>query len=129
MRQKLRTIVVDGITYRWRFAPGYERTGDPADPYQSHDIFTAYLAEQRTGQVRIHFRTWEDAIVGGPLRTASRLNRTNPESSAVNLHTPKLAAQLIRQARIRGWNPQERTNPFVINDGLALLAEIGYRVE
>jgi hypothetical protein len=104
MRQKLRTIVVDGMTYRWRFAPGYERTGDPADPYQSHDIFTAYLAEQRTGHVQIHFRTWEDVIVGGPLRTARPLNRTNPESSAVNLqytdsrrrqrqHCPALAGQ------------------------------------
>jgi hypothetical protein len=133
MKQKLRKIALDGSVYLWRFVPGYEHM-PPVDAseratWQSRDTFTAYLATQRLCPLIVRFRTWEDPIIGGPLRTGASINLTNPESSGVNLHTPGLAAGIIRQARQCGWQPEQTATPFIIENGLQLLAEMGYRVE
>jgi hypothetical protein len=133
MKQKLRKISVDRMIYLWRYIPGYEQT-PPTNAsgyatWQSRDTFTAYLVTQRSCPLIVRFRTWEDPIIGGPLRTGAAINLGNPESSRINLHTPRLAAEIIRQARQRGWQPEQTATPFIIENGLELLAEMGYRVE
>src|SRR3712207_3002520 len=50
----------------------------------------------------VQFRTWEDPSIGGPLHMGAPLNQNNPDSSVLNLHTPGLAAGLIRHGRQRG---------------------------
>ncbi len=133
MKQKLRKITVDGVVYLWRFVPGYEQTppGEESDQatWQSRDTFTAYLATQRASPLIVRFRTWEDPIIGGPLRVGAPINLNNPESSGINLHTPLFAAAIIRHMRQRGWQPEQTTTPFIIEDGLQLLADMGYTVE
>jgi len=76
----------------------------------------------------VHFVTWECPVVGGPLRTGAPVNLKNPASGGINLHQPAFAAQIIRQAFLRGWNPSENQG-LIIDDGLQLLADIGYPVK
>jgi hypothetical protein len=132
MKQKFRQIVVDGIAYCWRYDPGYARRSSADDPgdgiWYCQDTFTAYLASQRTSPLRIVFRTREDAILGGPLRTGVPINLNNPQGSKINLHTPAMAAQLIQHARQHGWDPEQSRPPFVIEDGLDALAQLGYTI-
>ncbi len=128
MKQKLRQIIVDGTAYRWRFDPSYVHTPATselyADTWHCRDTFTAYLATRRTGPLQIIFLTWE----GGPLHTGAPISLGNPQSSRINLHTPAFAAQLIQYARRRGWNPEQTHSAFVIENGLDVLAELGYTV-
>jgi hypothetical protein len=128
-RSKLRKMVVDGENYLWRFMPGYERTGEPLNSYQCHDSFVAYLEEGKTSPLQVHFITWEDAIIGGPLRTGAPVVPGNSNSAQLNLHTPKIAAEMIRGAIKRGWRPATDAKPFVIADGMTFLKEMGYEVE
>jgi hypothetical protein len=41
---------------------------------------------------------------------------------------PAMAAQLIRYARQHGWDPEQIRRPFVIEEGLDVLAQLGYRI-
>lgn len=129
MKKKLRRIVVQGQTYLWKFTPGYVATGDPTNPWQCHDHFTAYLLEAKNSPLHISFRTWEDPIVGGPLRTGLPLDLADLQSGyqsdvpGINLHTPKHAAWLIRQALQTGWQPERSTKPFVVEQGVEWLMQ------
>ena len=121
-KRKVRRIVIDGENYLWRFVPGYEQTGSPGNPYQCHDIFTAYLEGYKASPLQIHFTTWEDAVIGGPLRTGAPINLNDPNSAQFNLHAPKDAAETIRQALKLGWQPKTTSIPFVIKNGSQLLS-------
>jgi hypothetical protein len=74
VKKKLRRIVVQGQTYLWKFTPGYVATGDPANPWQCQDRFTAYLSQTKASPLHISFLTWEDSMIGGPLRTGIPLD-------------------------------------------------------
>jgi hypothetical protein len=126
---KSRKIVVDGVTYMWRFTPGYERTSDVEETYRCHDIFEAYIYERRHCPLELHFITWEDPRVGGPLHVGLPVSLHNPNSAQLNLHTPKIVAEMIRGAIKRGWQPLTDKTSFVIEDGMAFLKEMGYEVE
>ena len=127
-RIKLRKIVVDGAEYLWKFEPGYrEKTDSPGNPYECFDIFTAFLAGRKHSPLRVHFITWECAIVGGPLRYGGPLV-LGDENSGINLHTPKWAAVLIRLARDKGWTPAQSLQPLQIEDGMSWLAELGFNI-
>ncbi|HUY79741.1 MAG TPA: hypothetical protein VMV29_23415 [Ktedonobacterales bacterium] len=127
MKAPLRPIVVDSVQYRWRFITGYVRTDDPGNLWVCQDTFTAYLDGDKGSPLRIHFVTWEDAIVGGPLRSGAEIALGQPETAGANLHTPHWAARLIRLALERGWRPSDVANaptrraPFIIADGVELL--------
>ena len=71
----------------------------------------------------VTFRTWEDAIAGGPLHTGLPLDPKSPQSPSVNLNHPRHAAALIRAGIDRGWKHGSK-GAFVIDDGLPLLANI-----
>jgi hypothetical protein len=125
-RKKLRSIVVDGEQYLWRFAPGYERTGNASNPYRCRDIFTAYRKGQKRSPLRIVFSTWEDPVIGGPLRVGAPLDLDavgDPNAHGANLHTPGIASRLIAKARELGGDPGSRT-PFVVSDGVPLLRDV-----
>ncbi len=97
MKKKFRQIVVNGQSYLWQFTPGYRPVADLANPWQCQDRFTAYLLRMKTSPLQISFLTWEDPIVGGPLRTSMPLDldEMHSESRGINLHTPKHAAWII----------------------------------
>lgn len=127
MKKKFRQLVIDGKTYLWRYVPGYIKTGDAADPWQCRDLFAAYLQHAKKCPLQIHFNTWEDALVGGPLRTGDSMQVDSSEISGINLHTPGDAARLIRQALKAGWEPEHGHQPFVIEHGEKFLIAIGKR--
>lgn len=116
---KLRAITVDGLHYRWRFAPRYEAAGDH---WLCRDSFVAYAADSRRHPLRINFITWEDAVIGGPLRVGAPLLPERPELGGMNLHTPGWAARLIKAGLRRGWDPAAASLEIV--DGLPLLFEL-----
>lgn len=126
---KSRKLVVDSVTYMWRFTPGYEKTGEVADPYRCHDIFEAYIYERRHCPLELHFIIWEDPRIGGPLHVGAPVVLSNPNSAQLNLHTPKMAAELIRGAIKLGWQPTTDKSPLVIENGMGFLKEMGYVVE
>ncbi|MEW6127301.1 MAG: hypothetical protein AB1757_09695 [Acidobacteriota bacterium] len=126
---KSRKIVVDGMTYMWRFAPGYEKTGEAANRYRCHDIFTAYIHEYRHSPLQAHFITWEDPVIGGPLHMGAPINLYDSTSPRINLHEPKNAAKMIRLALQLGWQPANGKKPFVIENGQDILAELWNKAE
>ena len=125
MKKKFRHIVMNGQTYLWRLSPGYVATNDPANPWQCHDIFTAYLFGVKASPCQIHFFTWEDPVVGGPLRTGLplELNQIGSGATGINLHTPRQAARLIQRALAAGWKPEQSKTSFVIKDGVQWLID------
>ncbi len=127
-RQKPRHIVVDGERYGWRFSSGYGQRQDSAASWLYHDIFTAWPADRPGSRLHVHFITPGDLITGSPLGTGLPIVPGTPDTGGINLHRPKLAAELIRQARQRGWTPGADAMPFVVENGLELLAAAGYAV-
>jgi hypothetical protein len=125
-RRKISRIVVDGVEYFWAFSAGYEATGEPGNPHRCHDGFRAYLASNRNAPLVIHFVTWDDGVVGGPLRTGAPVVLGDPATAGVNLFTPRWAATLIRYGFARGWQPEGSRCKFVIEDGVRVLAELNY---
>jgi hypothetical protein len=126
--KKLRKLIVDNQTFGWRYQPGYERSPVSDRVWQCHDIFTAYQVQYRRSPLRIHFVTWESAVSGGPLRSGDPVNLDNPNSGGINLHQPKFATELIRQALKSGWKPDTDSRPYLIDDGIKLLADLGYDI-
>ncbi len=130
----LRKIIIGEETYLWKFDPGYEKIGEqlwrgqPIPQYRRHDIFTAYAEHDKNFPLKVHFFTWECAISGGPLHNGAPINLDNPDTGGINLHRPKFAAEIIQHAVRHGWNPAEK-KPLIIDDGIGLLAELGYQVE
>ena len=116
---------MQGQTYLWKFTPGYVATGNPANPWQCLDSFTAYLSQTKVCPLHVSFLTWEDFVIGGPLRTGVPLDLDKPssESWAVNLHTPKYAAWIIQKALEAGWKPEQSRSPFVIEHGVQWLLQ------
>jgi hypothetical protein len=84
-------------------------------------LLTAYLADKKLAPLLMSFTTWDDAIAGSPLNTGLRF-----ELMSVNLNRPRVVAELIRAARSGGWRPEIARRPFTVDDGLAVLVELGY---
>jgi hypothetical protein len=126
-KNRLRKITIDGSEYLWKFDPGYRRIESPAQPYECHDTFTAWLAQSRTSPLRVHFTAPESPAGGGPLRHGGPLASGGP-SSGINLHTPKWAATLIQLARKKGWTPELPAHALLVEDGLPWLAEVASSV-
>src|SRR5262245_61452493 len=107
-RKKLRAIMVDGEPYLWRYSPGYERTGCASEPYRCCDIFTAHRKGQKRNPLRIVFSSWEDPVIGGPLKIGAPLDigaLSDPDGRGANLYTPGIASRLITRARQPVWAP------------------------
>lgn len=122
----LRQIVIGGETYLWKFTPGYEK--DEHQEWRCHDIFVAYTEHDKNYPLKVHFRTWECPISGGPLRNGAPINLNDSDTGGINLHRPKFAAEIIQHAVQRGWNPAEKKSLTIAN-GIELLAELGYSVK
>jgi len=123
--RKLRAIMVDGEPYLWRFSPGYERTGCASEPYCCRGIFTAYRKGQKRNPLRIVFSTWEDPVIGGPLKIGAPLDigaLSDPDARGANLYTPGMASRLIARARQLGWDPA--SGVFVVSDGVPMLRSV-----
>jgi hypothetical protein len=119
MLRKMRSIVVDGERYLWRFAPRYVDQGRAC-----RDVFVAFGDEIRSSPLRIVFETWECPIIGGPLRVGAPLDLAKGRTAEINLHMPRWAATLIRAGLERGWQPRRPHAQFLIADGVALLATL-----
>jgi hypothetical protein len=124
MKKKIRQIVVDGNVYFWKFSPGYVRTADPVTPWQCHDIFTAYAFGAKRSPLQVHCVTWEDAVIGGPLRAGYALDLSNPGGDGPHLHQPGWAAKVIRLALSVGWQPEQSQKPFIIEEGVEFLKRL-----
>lgn len=123
MKKKLRKIVVHGQTYLWSFTQGYKATGNQANPWQCHDHFTAYLLHTKASPLHITFLTWEDPVIGGPLRTGLPLDlaKEYTGSPGLNLSTPQGAAWIIQRALEAGWQPQRSRGALLIEQGVEWL--------
>ncbi|GCF11840.1 hypothetical protein [Dictyobacter arantiisoli] len=55
MKKKLQRIVVQGQTSLWKFTPDYVATGDPTNPWQCQDRFTACLSQTKASPLHISF--------------------------------------------------------------------------
>ena len=117
-KKSLRRLVVDQEAYLWRFVPGYARS-DRGETLNCEDVLVVYREGQPTSGLRIHFRTWEDPVVGGPLRVGAPLDATG--GVRWNLHTPGAVSEIIRRALHHGWAPSAPGAPLTIEDGVALL--------
>jgi hypothetical protein len=84
-------------------------------------LLTAYLADKKLAPLLMSFTTWDDAIAGNPLNTGWPF-----ELMSVNLNRPRFVAELIRAARNGGWRPEIARRPFTVDDGVAVLVELGY---
>lgn len=121
MKKKYRQIIIDGRAYLWKFTPRYVKVDETSAHWECQDCFTAFLLSAKKSLFQIYFRTWEDALIGGPLRVGAPLQLDASEAVRVNLHTPGWAAWLIRQARNAGWSPEQSQQPFVIEQGVNFL--------
>jgi hypothetical protein len=118
----MRKIVVAGEGYLWSFTPRYEK--DANDQWRCHDLFTAYQEQYKRAPLRVHFITWESPVDGGPLRSGAPIDPADPSSGGFNLHQPRFADRIIRQALSLGWEPASNQG-MDIEDGVGLLAEGG----
>lgn len=125
MKKKFRHLMINGQMYLWRFRPDYLASGDLVPQWQCHDLFIAYLRHLKACPLQIHFLTWEDPVMGGPLRTGLPLDlaKLGTDTSGLNLHTPGHAAWIIRRALATGWKPEQSRTPFVIDDGVRWLMQ------
>ncbi|HEX7733654.1 MAG TPA: hypothetical protein VF458_02280 [Ktedonobacteraceae bacterium] len=117
--------MIDGQTYLWKFSPGYRAGKEAADAWQCDDVFAVYLFQAKNSPLQIHFLTWEDPVIGGPLRVGLPLDLQELHSgpAGLNLHTPGDAARVILLALQAGWVPEQGNRPFVIKDGVQWLKE------
>lgn len=124
MKKTTRRIVVDGKRYLWRFHPRYRGIDDPVQSYECVDVFSAWLEGYPRAPLRLVCVTWEDARVGGPLRSAAPLELWEEDSPQMNLHEPRWAAAVIRQAVQAGWSPESLAKPFTVTDWLGFLKAV-----
>jgi hypothetical protein len=120
---KLRQVIIDGQRYLWQFSPGYCRTAGLVSSIECCDRFTAWLEGNKTSPLRIEFTTWEDPVIGGPLRTGVPLILGDSCSPSINLHESKWAAEIIRAALREGWNPSLTKYPLRIENGIEFLQQ------
>lgn len=114
--------MVDGAVYRWGFIHGYLRT---PEPFRTLDVFTAYAEGNHANPLRMEFNTWEDLYRGAPLHSGLLpLEPNDPEPCGINLHTPKWAVLLIREGLKHGWQPNAKSAPFVLTDGVGIIKEL-----
>ena len=129
----MNSIIVDEELYRYGISQNVERRSASDELHTtrclSQDTFTAYLARQRISPLHIHFQVEEDSVRGSPLRTGMPMSLNNPASSSINIHTPAVAAALIRYARAAGWQPSQTRAPYLIENGVEILVALGYGVE
>lgn len=119
----MRKITIDGFRYQWRFRPGYRDTGDPARPYECRDRFTAFLEGYRRSILTIEFVTWEDAVIGGPLRTGAPID-PGTDGGGANLNEPRWAVALIQEGRRLGWHPELGVSELRVENGTQLLLDL-----
>jgi hypothetical protein len=117
MEKTLRKIIVEEVTYQWRFIHGYRR--DEANTYRRYDCFLAYQGRNYNCPLQIIFCNWEDLIINEEL-----LQLSIPDHW-INLHRPKWAAVLIKEGLKRGWQSEHPYKKLSIDNGIQLLMEIG----
>ncbi len=121
-KQKLRTIVINGVNYLWAAHVTYQRLDETQNYYRRVDTFDAYAASNRTSRLRIVFLAWDDGNVSG----GNCVFVDGTSENDVNFHTPKWAAILIRAGLAKGWQPTAHAMPLTIANGVELLVTLGY---
>lgn len=124
--KSLRKIVVDGETYLWKVQHEH-KVLPPVPPRPPgaggcREVFTAFLADHRTSPLRIRFPDGPGQSSGYP--AAGVVWTSGPAGITANLNTPRIAAELIRLARGRGWNPVQSSSPLIVDDGFFLLCDL-----
>lgn len=116
MKQKLRKIVVDGTSYRWRVRHVHEpKVGPPG--YRCTEVLTVFREGHPRGPARVRFVASEGVLVGDPRSGVVELGRG--DWRVFNLNRPGLIARLIRT--FEGWEPDARRSPWVVDDGVERL--------
>lgn len=103
--QKLRQIVVDGKTYRWKRALDYKDVllGDPPRSWPHHALFMAYQCGVKQCQLYI-FVNWGDPLPGMLSDGDVFLDMSEINADGASLYVmPERAAKLIRLALDNGW--------------------------
>lgn len=124
MKKTTRQLVVDGQRYLWRFHPRYREIDDPFSSYECVDVFSAWREGYPRAPLRLVCSTWEDARIGGPLRSGAPLEIGDDDSPRMNLHEPRWAAAIIREAVRSGWRPESLPKPFAVTDWLGFLKAV-----
>lgn len=124
MIRKVRSMVLDGVTYGWRVSHGHVVDESALNQRASGkracvESLLAFREGTKNAPLRIRFVA---GAMGGPEpieRSGQIMIYATRE--VVRLHLPRTAALLIRRALELGWS---KDGPMVIDDGFAFLAEL-----
>jgi hypothetical protein len=88
-----RTIMIDGVRYRWRFRPGREDS-----------VVTLQGSESGCQQAIVRLPGVRDPWYAFPYGDAQLVSVT-----------PRTVSQIVRQALARGWEPRQRAVPLTFD--------------
>ncbi|KQO18398.1 hypothetical protein ASF12_07250 [Paenibacillus sp. Leaf72] len=121
MKNKLRSISIDGVDYKYTLSMRVE------SQTCMHEL-KIYLKDSKIHPLHIRIRTWDDPIAGCPLNSGFILanNSNNMPEENYNLNHPKRVREWLLYGLSCGWTG---TKMLVIEDGLAAMKEMGYEIE
>jgi hypothetical protein len=120
---RLRRLSVSGAAYLWKVVSARARDG------RSSIALTVYRDGRKLAPLTITFETWDDPVVGNPLNSGWRIPDAIGEVQPLSLHHPRIVAELIGAALAAGWSPETARRALRIDDGLALLSQLGYPID
>jgi hypothetical protein len=125
-RSKLRRITLGDEVYLWGLVWGNRQTSEVGMPISYETLYrlTCWRDGFKHSPAIIHFTTWEDAMIGGPLHTGAPLDLNMPNGLRVNLNRPAAIAKIIRYLKSAGWHPEDDSGRLEIQDGQMLLPRI-----
>jgi hypothetical protein len=102
----LRRITLGDEVYLWRLDWSYRETEVGTRIYKTLYRLSCYRQGFKRSPAIIHFTTWDDAMIGGPLLTGAPLDLDMPYGLRANLNRPAAIAKIIRHLRSAGCNPE-----------------------
>ena len=123
-RSNLRRITLGDEVYLWRLDWSYRETEVGTRVYKALYRLSCYREGFKRSPAIIHFTTWEDAMIGGPLHTGAPLDVDMPKGLRLNLNWPAAIAKIIRYLKSAGWHPEIDRGKLEIQDGEILLRRV-----
>ncbi|SIS80062.1 hypothetical protein SAMN05421786_102193 [Chryseobacterium ureilyticum] len=122
MKNKLRKIVVDNLEYLYTVT-------DTFHPGTETNTLTVkiFLIGKKQFPLSIDFLTFDDYIMGQPLKSGvSLVNTTTNSTENVNLNEPQYIRKFILLGRENGWTGE---NILERQNGVQYLANLGFEIE
>lgn len=119
MKNKLRKISIEGTAFLYKIQTKYES--------HVHNLMLKIFKKDCPVPLVINFSTWDDLILGHPLKTGFELrNRETLKMENINLHKPSIVRLLILKGIKSGWNGQKDIG---IQNGIEWLDAVGYEAK